>query len=568
MITKEMVINGARKPEVIGIFVFVLLACAAMALDKAQGVPIYVVALCLVAIVASFIRHDNVRVAALIAIVLLSSFSIYSNGVKFGIDFSGGVRIPVLLEKSVASTVMDEMVNTIKTRSASFGLSEVKVRPVGDSEIYVELPQSSEQLVRDVENLLSKQGVYQGIVDGRVAVSGNDIYTGTIAKVTSQSLQGADWGVQFSVTQSGARRFANVSKGKGNYPLFMYLDRPSDAIIVITESELLENTKKKIVPVSRSRALELAKGALALEGENNNITLYIEEEISGNFTLKPATNRTKAIVTAGSAIIPKLQEAGFAVVEKEETVMAPQYSVAADNPLSDAVNTWKAVGLLSAPRLVPSVTEGIPNFSYVINGPAEGASSTEKAKDAAKKERELESLLKGGALPVQISIGSKTVIPAPLGEEFLRLSLIGMAFALLAIAIMVALRYRHLSIIIPMIAISSAELVILMAILGSFTIDLAGMAGILAAIGVGVDAQIVVTDELLKKEEDQRKRMEKAFSIITTSVTVAVVAMLPLLLFSGLVEIIGFATATVLGSLLGLFISRPAYGVVAEHLFE
>ena len=91
--------------------------------------------------------------------------------------------------------------------------------------------------------------------------------------------------------------------------------------------------------------------------------------------------------------------------------------------------------------------------------------------------------------------------------------------------------------------------------------------GMLAAIGVSVDAQIVVTDELLKKEEETRKRMEKAFGIITTSVMVAVVAMLPLLLLSGLVEIIGFATATILGSLLGLFITRPAYGAIAERLF-
>jgi preprotein translocase subunit SecD len=133
---------------------------------------------------------------------------------------------------------------------------------------------------------------------------------------------------------------------------------------------------------------------------------------------------------------------------------------------------------------------------------------------------------------------------------------------------MVALRYHEVKTVLPMLAISFAELIILMAILGLFTIDLAGMAGILAAIGVGVDAQIVVTDELLKKGDDARTRMEKAFRIITTSVTVGVVAMLPLLLFSGLVEVIGFATATVLGSLLGLFISRPAYGVIAERLFE
>ncbi|MFA6328163.1 MAG: hypothetical protein WCY41_01830 [Candidatus Micrarchaeia archaeon] len=568
MITINEIIAGAKKREVIAIFLFAILACAAMFLDKPRGVPIYVASIAAIAIAAVFIKSDSFRVAILVAIVLLSAFSIASNGVKFGIDFSGGVRIPVLLEKSVDSTTMEEMVATIKTRAASFGLSEVKVRPIGDSEIYVEMPQSSPQLVSDVENLLSRQGVYRGIVDGKVAVKGEEIYSGTIMKIPSQYLSGADWGVSFTVTQSGAQRFAGVAKGKGNYPLYMFLDRPSDAIVILSEKELMADaaSKSRVVPISRARALQLASSSLALEGDN--ITVYIEEAVSQDFSLKPSTNKTRAIVSANSSLAPKLRAAGFTVVEKTDAEMTPKYSVSPENPTSDAVTVWSAVGLMSAPRLVPSVTEGIPNFSYTINGPAEGATATLKAADALKKERELESLLKGGALPVQISLGSKTVIPAPLGEEFLRLSLIGLVFALLAISLMVSIRYRHMQIIVPMIFISLAELVILLAILGSFTIDLAGMAGILAAIGVGVDSQIVVTDELLKKEGEMSKRLEKAFAIITTSVTVAVVAMLPLLFLSGLVEIIGFATATVLGSLLGLFISRPAYAVIAEHLFE
>jgi len=568
MISINEIIAGAKKREVIAIFLFALIACAAMFLDKAHGVPIYVASLVAIAIAAVFIKSDSVRVAALLAIVFLSAFSIASNGVKFGIDFSGGVRIPVLLEKPVDSVTMEEMVNTIKTRAASFGLSEVKVRPIGDSEIYVEMPQSSPQLVTDVENLLSRQGVYRGIVDGQVAVKGEEIYSGTIMRIPPQYLQGADWGVSFTVTQAGAQRFAGVAKGKGNYPLYMFLDRPSDAIIILSEKQLMADaaSKSRVVPLARARALQIASSALALDGDN--LTLYLEENLSQDFQLKPATNRTRAIVSANSSLIPSLRAAGFVVVEKMDADMAPQYRDSPENPTSDAVVLWPAVGLMSAPRLVPSVTEGIPNFSYTINGPASGANAQAKALDAIKKERELESLLKGGALPVQISLGSKTVIPAPLGEEFLRLSLIGLLFSLVAISIMVAIRYRHLQIIVPMIFISLAELVILLAILGSFTIDLAGMAGILAAIGVGVDSQIIVTDELLKKEGEMQKRLEKAFSIITTSVTVAVVAMIPLLFFSGLVEIIGFATATVLGSLLGLFISRPAYGVIAEHLFE
>jgi preprotein translocase subunit SecD len=85
------------------------------------------------------------------------------------------------------------------------------------------------------------------------------------------------------------------------------------------------------------------------------------------------------------------------------------------------------------------------------------------------------------------------------------------------------------------------------------------MAGIIAAIGVGVDAQIVITDELLKKnDEDTEERIGHAFDIIKTNVIVATLSMIPLL-FSGLVEIIGFAISTILGSLLGYLLSRPAY---------
>ncbi|MCX8175189.1 MAG: hypothetical protein N3E51_03220 [Candidatus Micrarchaeota archaeon] len=566
MITLAEIMKGARTREVAAIFLFTLLACAAMYAMKPSGVAIYIGSLLAVAIAISFLKSDNVRVAGLFAIVLLSAFSIWSNGVKYGIDFSGGVRLPVLLEQPVGTVVMEEMVNTIKTRAASFGLTEVKVRPIGDSEIYVELPASDPQLIRDVEKLLSQQGVYQGIVDGKVAISGEDIYSGSITAVPPQYLHGADWGVQFSVTKRGAQRFAEVAKGKANYPLYMFLDRPSNAIVIVGEKELLANAKSAGTPVSKATAYSLAESALRLEGDD--IAVYIEEEIEKNFSLQPKNNKTKAIIKKGSALAGKLREAGFLVEERSAEEMTPSYQISPYLPTSNAVTVWKAVGLLSAPRLVPSVTEGLLNYGYTISGPASGATQQERTADALKKERELASILKGGALPVQITIGSRTVIPAPLGSEFLRLSLIGLAFALLAISLMVALRYRRLQIIVPMLSISFAELIILMAILGSFTIDLSAMAGMLAAIGVGVDAQIVVTDELLKKGEEARKRMEKAFAIITTSVTVAVVAMLPLLLISGLVEIIGFATATILGALLGLFISRPAYAAIVEHIFE
>src|SRR3989338_7012233 len=177
MIFLDEITKGARSRDVLAMFGFLVLACAGMVIFKAQGVPVYIVSVLLVALAVSFLKKDRLRIAGLIIIVLLSLFSVYWNGVKFGIDFSGGVRMPILLERPVDPVTMEEMVATIKTRAASFGLSEVKVRPIGDSEIYVELPQSSPQLVRDVETLLSQQGVYRGIVDGQVAISGEEIYS-------------------------------------------------------------------------------------------------------------------------------------------------------------------------------------------------------------------------------------------------------------------------------------------------------------------------------------------------------------------------------------------------------
>src|SRR3989344_8891414 len=277
MISKDEIMHGLRTREVMAIFGFMLVASLAMALDRPHGVPIYILSILAIGLAVTFLKRDNVRIAGLLAIVLLSAVSIGVNGVKCGIDFSGGVRIPILLEKSVDSVTMEEMVNTIKTRAASFGLAEVKVRPIGDSELYVELPQSSPQLVKDVEELLSKQGVYQGVVDGKVAVKGEEVYTGTIVRVPTQYLQGADWGVSFTVTQSGAQRFAQAAKGKANYPLYMFLDRPRDAIIVISSEELMTSAKEQPVPISRPRALEIAASALRLEG--NDLPVYLVEVV-------------------------------------------------------------------------------------------------------------------------------------------------------------------------------------------------------------------------------------------------------------------------------------------------
>jgi preprotein translocase subunit SecD len=92
------------------------------------------------------------------------------------------------------------------------------------------------------------------------------------------------------------------------------------------------------------------------------------------------------------------------------------------------------------------------------------------------------------------------------------------------------------------------------------------MAGILAAVGTGVDSEVIMTDELMRgaHEEHEEKgwlaRSKRAFFIVLASASTNISSVLPLLFFgSGLGKLSGFALTTIAGVLLGILISRPAF---------
>ena len=73
---------------------------------------------------------------------------------------------------------------------------------------------------------------------------------------------------------------------------------------------------------------------------------------------------------------------------------------------------------------------------------------------------------------------------------------------LLAVTIVIYIRYRNPIIVIPVIITLLSEMVILLVVaaLIGWNLDLVAIAGILVAIGTGVDDQIVIADETLRKE--------------------------------------------------------------------
>ncbi|MAF50466.1 MAG: hypothetical protein CMH64_00070 [Nanoarchaeota archaeon] len=102
-----------------------------------------------------------------------------------------------------------------------------------------------------------------------------------------------------------------------------------------------------------------------------------------------------------------------------------------------------------------------------------------------------------------------------------------------------------------------------------WNLDLAAIAGIIAAVGTGVDDQIVITDEIMKGEAERfyswKEKIQKAFYIILVAYFSTVVAMLPLWgAAAGLLR--GFAITTILGVTIGVFVTRPAFASILEKL--
>ena len=188
------------------------------------------------------------------------------------------------------------------------------------------------------------------------------------------------------------------------------------------------------------------------------------------------------------------------------------------------------------------------------------------------KARELQIHLREGALPVNVEVIGSGQVSAGLGKKFKEQLLIAGIFALIAVALVVYFRYKQPNIIIPMLATSFSEVLIILGFtaLVGFQLDLATITGIIAVIGTGVDHLIIITDEVLSggampPEKVYRSRLAKAFTIIFAAAATVLIAMSPLL-FMGFGALKGFAIITIIGVLIGVGIARPAYAEIIQGM--
>lgn len=212
--------------------------------------------------------------------------------------------------------------------------------------------------------------------------------------------------------------------------------------------------------------------------------------------------------------------------------------------------------------------KGKPTTEVAISGPGYGKTREEAYEEAIKNMKKLQTILITGSLPIKLKIEKLDSISPLLGKEILRNILITALIVIVAVSLFIFIRYRKLSYSIPIILTMLSEIFIIIGIAAfiSWNLDLASIAGIIAAIGTGVDDQIVILDETeTTKKLSVKERIKRAFFIIFGAYATTVAAMLPLWQAgAGLLK--GFALTTIIGISVGVFITRPAFGEIISRL--
>ncbi|MCY3562355.1 MAG: protein translocase subunit SecD [Acidimicrobiia bacterium] len=216
--------------------------------------------------------------------------------------------------------------------------------------------------------------------------------------------------------------------------------------------------------------------------------------------------------------------------------------------------------IIASPQVAEDVAAGvgITGGDAIITLGADPA-----AEDQAQN---LAVILRYGSLPVAFERSQVEKVSATLGSDSLRIGLISGIAGLVLVAVVLLLYYRSLGLVAVLgIAVFGSLLIAIYALLGHYqgvTLTLAGVTGIIVAVGITADSYIVYFERI--KDELRAGRtvpsaaaqgFRTAFRTILTADTVSILgATLLWLLTVGAVR--GFALSLGIATVLDIFVAR------------
>lgn len=314
----------------------------------------------------------------------------------------------------------------------------------------------------------------------------------------------------------------------------------------------VENAEEAIEQIGRTAQLQffLPDGTLALTGDGISDSQIATDSNNGGYKI------TIDFTSEGSSLFAD-------ATEKAYTGEIAPTMIGEDGNL---VNSRSIVIALDDEVIsAPLVHEKINSRSCEITRPG-GFTESEASS--------LSALIRGGALPANLTEINSSVQTATIGANALQLSVKAGAIGLALVMIIMIAAYGMLGVIADLALLLYIQLVLwIMAAMGS-VLTLPGIAGIILSIGMAVDSNVIIFTRI--REEIQKGKSVRvavdmgyhaALSTVVDSQTTTLVASFVLYIF-GTTSVKGFALTLMIGTVMSVitavFITQLFVNLLAE----
>ena len=227
---------------------------------------------------------------------------------------------------------------------------------------------------------------------------------------------------------------------------------------------------------------------------------------------------------------------------------------------NDGARNWARITAANINRQVAIVLDGKVYSAPNVNSAIEGGQSSITGDFTLEEANDLANVLKSGKMDARVHIISDMVIGPSLGAQAIQAGFISFIVALVLLMIFMCAFYGLLPGMVANICLI-CNLFFTIGILASFqaVLTMSGIAGIVLALGMAVDANVLIferTKEELRAGKKTRAALEdgyaNAFSAIFDSNLTSVITGIILILF-GTGPIKGFATTLIIGLVCSFF---------------
>jgi SecD/SecF fusion protein len=444
----------------------------------------------------------------------------------------------------------------IRNRIDQYGVAEPVITTQGSRKIIIELPGVSDNRVKNLLKGTAKLE-FRLLREPEVMIRTLDRINSYLVQ-TNQNLTTAPGtpvpdssaAVVAPVALSGSTPAVPVSQPSSAKPLY-------DVIGVFQNGTAFTAEQSKDYVVSLLRRPDIQ----ALLPQDSELLLAAKPDIGKNgeklysiFLVKKGPELTGGVITEAKATF------GAQGVQPEVLMSMNSEGTSKWARITGA-NIGKRIAIVldGAVYSAPVVQSKIPNGNSVING----IESLEEAKD-------LEIVLKAGALPAPVRIIEERTVGPSLGADYIRAGMLSLTWSFCAVSIFMLVYYKKAGIAADIALV--LNILIVLSVLAGFnaSLSLPGIAGIVLTIGMAVDANVLIYERIREELAEGKSVLtavaqgyDRAFSsILDSHVTTLSAAFL--LYTYGIGPIQGFAVTLMIGTSASLFTAI----VVTREIFH